>query len=35
MVAPVHLEFFASVDAIAEAKAEILEGLRRGRAWPC
>jgi UDP-N-acetylmuramoyl-tripeptide--D-alanyl-D-alanine ligase len=27
-VAPVHLEFFASVDAIAEAKAEILEGLR-------
>jgi UDP-N-acetylmuramoyl-tripeptide--D-alanyl-D-alanine ligase len=27
-VAPVHLEFFASVDAIAEAKAEVLEGLR-------
>jgi UDP-N-acetylmuramoyl-tripeptide--D-alanyl-D-alanine ligase len=27
-VAPVHLEFFPSVDAIAEAKAEILEGLR-------
>ncbi len=27
MVAPVHLEFFASVDAIAAAKAEILEGL--------
>jgi UDP-N-acetylmuramoyl-tripeptide--D-alanyl-D-alanine ligase len=27
MVAPVHLEFFASVDAIADAKAEILEGL--------
>jgi UDP-N-acetylmuramoyl-tripeptide--D-alanyl-D-alanine ligase len=27
-IAPVHLEFFASVDAIAEAKAEILEGLR-------
>jgi UDP-N-acetylmuramoyl-tripeptide--D-alanyl-D-alanine ligase len=26
-VAPVHLEFFPSVDAIAEAKAEILEGL--------
>jgi UDP-N-acetylmuramoyl-tripeptide--D-alanyl-D-alanine ligase len=26
-VAPVHLEFFASVDAIAAAKAEILEGL--------
>ena len=35
MVAPVHLEFFDSVDAIADAKAEILEGLgpgRRGRA---
>ena len=30
-VAPVHLEFFPSVDAIAEAKAEILEGLRPGR----
>jgi UDP-N-acetylmuramoyl-tripeptide--D-alanyl-D-alanine ligase len=29
-VAPVHLEFFPSVDAIAEAKAEILHGLRRG-----
>ncbi len=27
-VAPVHLEFFESVDAIARAKAEILEGLR-------
>jgi UDP-N-acetylmuramoyl-tripeptide--D-alanyl-D-alanine ligase len=27
VVAPVHLEFFASVDAIAAAKAEILEGL--------
>ena len=27
MVAPVHLEFFASVEAIAAAKAEILEGL--------
>jgi UDP-N-acetylmuramoyl-tripeptide--D-alanyl-D-alanine ligase len=27
MVAPVHLEFFDSVDAIAAAKAEILEGL--------
>jgi UDP-N-acetylmuramoyl-tripeptide--D-alanyl-D-alanine ligase len=26
-VAPVHLEFFASVDAIADAKAEIFEGL--------
>ncbi|HET7746275.1 MAG TPA: UDP-N-acetylmuramoyl-tripeptide--D-alanyl-D-alanine ligase [Vicinamibacteria bacterium] len=30
MVAPVHLEFFPSVDAIADAKAEILEGLREG-----
>jgi UDP-N-acetylmuramoyl-tripeptide--D-alanyl-D-alanine ligase len=29
-VAPVHLEFFPSLDAIAEAKAEILEGLRPG-----
>jgi UDP-N-acetylmuramoyl-tripeptide--D-alanyl-D-alanine ligase len=29
-VAPVHLEFFDSVDAIAAAKAEILEGLRPG-----
>jgi UDP-N-acetylmuramoyl-tripeptide--D-alanyl-D-alanine ligase len=29
-VAPVHLEFFPSVDAIAAAKAEILEGLRAG-----
>jgi UDP-N-acetylmuramoyl-tripeptide--D-alanyl-D-alanine ligase len=27
MVAPVHLEFFPSLEAIAEAKAEILEGL--------
>jgi UDP-N-acetylmuramoyl-tripeptide--D-alanyl-D-alanine ligase len=31
-VAPVHLEFFPSIDAIAEAKAEILEGLRPGGA---
>jgi UDP-N-acetylmuramoyl-tripeptide--D-alanyl-D-alanine ligase len=31
-VAPVHLEFFASVDDIAAAKAEILEGLRPGGA---
>jgi UDP-N-acetylmuramoyl-tripeptide--D-alanyl-D-alanine ligase len=30
MVAPVHLEFFASVEAIADAKAEILEGLGPG-----
>jgi UDP-N-acetylmuramoyl-tripeptide--D-alanyl-D-alanine ligase len=29
-VAPVHLEFFASVSAIADAKAEILEGLAPG-----
>ncbi len=29
-VAPVHLEFFASLDAVADAKAEILEGLRPG-----
>ncbi len=29
-IAPVHLEFFPSVDAIAQAKAEILEGLRPG-----
>ena len=29
-VAPVHLEFFDSIDAIAEAKAEILEGLVTG-----
>ena len=29
-VAPVHLQFFDSVDAIAAAKAEILEGLRPG-----
>jgi UDP-N-acetylmuramoyl-tripeptide--D-alanyl-D-alanine ligase len=29
-IAPVHLEFFASLDAIAEAKAEILEGLAPG-----
>ena len=29
-VAPVHLEFFPSVDAIAEAKAEILEGVPPG-----
>lgn len=28
-VAPVHLEFFPSVEAIADAKAEILEGLSR------
>ena len=29
-IAPVHLEFLASLDAIAEAKAEILEGLGPG-----
>jgi UDP-N-acetylmuramoyl-tripeptide--D-alanyl-D-alanine ligase len=31
-VAPVHLEFFDSLEAIAEAKAEILQGLRPGGA---
>src|SRR5262245_63308843 len=31
-VSPVHLEFFESLDAIAAAKAEILEGLRPGGA---
>jgi UDP-N-acetylmuramoyl-tripeptide--D-alanyl-D-alanine ligase len=31
-VAPVHLEFFDSLDAVAAAKAEILEGLRPGGA---
>ncbi|MGE0453043.1 MAG: UDP-N-acetylmuramoyl-tripeptide--D-alanyl-D-alanine ligase [Vicinamibacteria bacterium] len=30
LVAPVHLEFFDSLEAIARAKAEILEGLRPG-----
>jgi UDP-N-acetylmuramoyl-tripeptide--D-alanyl-D-alanine ligase len=30
MVAPVHLEFFKDVDGIADAKAEILEGLKPG-----
>jgi UDP-N-acetylmuramoyl-tripeptide--D-alanyl-D-alanine ligase len=29
-IAPVHLEYFASVDAIADAKAEIFEGLVDG-----
>jgi UDP-N-acetylmuramoyl-tripeptide--D-alanyl-D-alanine ligase len=28
LVAPAHLQFFPSVDAIADAKAEILEGLK-------
>ncbi len=32
LVAPAHLEFFPSLDAIAAAKAEILEGLRPGGA---
>ncbi len=31
-VAPVHLEFFQSLDHIAQAKAEILEGLKAGGA---
>jgi UDP-N-acetylmuramoyl-tripeptide--D-alanyl-D-alanine ligase len=30
LVGPAHLAFFPSLDAIAEAKAEILEGLRPG-----
>ena len=30
LVAPAHLQFFPSVDAIADAKAEILEGLKPG-----
>ncbi len=30
LVAAAHLQFFASVDAIADAKAEILEGLKPG-----
>jgi UDP-N-acetylmuramoyl-tripeptide--D-alanyl-D-alanine ligase len=30
LVAPVHLEFFSSVDEIAQAKAEILEGVAPG-----
>jgi UDP-N-acetylmuramoyl-tripeptide--D-alanyl-D-alanine ligase len=30
LVAPAHLQFFASVDAIADGKAEILEGLKPG-----
>ena len=29
-VEPVHLEFFASVEAIADAKAEIFSGLAGG-----
>jgi UDP-N-acetylmuramoyl-tripeptide--D-alanyl-D-alanine ligase len=29
-IAPVHLQYFASVDAIADAKAEIFEGLVEG-----
>ncbi len=30
LIAVAHLEFFASLDALAQAKAEILEGLRPG-----
>ena len=30
IVAPVHLEFFSSVDAIAEAKAEMVGGIKPG-----
>jgi UDP-N-acetylmuramoyl-tripeptide--D-alanyl-D-alanine ligase len=29
-IAPVHLEFFASIEAIADAKAEIFSGLEQG-----
>ncbi|HKP87010.1 MAG TPA: UDP-N-acetylmuramoyl-tripeptide--D-alanyl-D-alanine ligase [Blastocatellia bacterium] len=32
IVAPVHLEFFDSVDAIAEAKAELIAGIKSGGA---
>jgi UDP-N-acetylmuramoyl-tripeptide--D-alanyl-D-alanine ligase len=32
VVAPVHLEFFSSVDEIAEAKAEIVKGTKTGGA---
>ncbi|HET9531698.1 MAG TPA: UDP-N-acetylmuramoyl-tripeptide--D-alanyl-D-alanine ligase, partial [Blastocatellia bacterium] len=31
-VAPVHLEFFSSVDEIAQAKAELIEGVKPGGA---
>jgi UDP-N-acetylmuramoyl-tripeptide--D-alanyl-D-alanine ligase len=31
-IAPVHLEFFGSLDAIADAKAEIFAGIERGGA---
>ena len=31
-IAPVHLEFFGSVDAIADAKAEIFHGIEPGGA---
>jgi UDP-N-acetylmuramoyl-tripeptide--D-alanyl-D-alanine ligase len=33
LVAAAHLQYFASVDAIADAKAEILEGLKPGGAF--
>ncbi len=33
LVAAAHLQYFRSVDAIAEAKAEILEGLKPGGAF--
>ena len=32
IVAPVHLEFFDSIDAIAEAKAELIAGIKPGGA---
>ncbi len=31
LVAPVHLEFMGSVEAIAEGKAQLVEGMKRGR----
>ena len=30
LIAPAHLQFFSSLDALADAKAEILEGLKPG-----
>ena len=34
-VGDAHIGFFASADAIADAKAEILEGARPGRRCSC
>jgi len=33
LIAPAHLQFFPSMDALAEAKAEILDGLKPGGAF--